>query len=104
MLILAVRPQDFLDLDFSVFTQIKTVCSVMAGISVSKIQEQTGVKNIIRTMPNLALSVGRGVTGVLEVGTISAEISEVINGTFSKVGKVVKLKDEDQIDHITAMA
>jgi pyrroline-5-carboxylate reductase len=62
------------------------------------------MKNIIRSMPNLPLSVGQGVIGYVERGDIDPTKKDLLLKVFSKIGKIIKLKNEDQIDQITALS
>jgi len=55
-------------------------------------------------MPNFPLSVGRGVLGYVEYGNIDQGKKNLILNVFSQIGKVIKLKNEDQIDQITALS
>jgi len=55
-------------------------------------------------MPNLPLSVGRGVVGYVESGDIDAIKKDFMLNIFSKIGKVIKLQNGDQIDQITALS
>jgi len=76
----------------------------MAGITIQKLEEISGIPSIIRSMPNLPLSVGRGVIGYVKYDDNDAEKTELLVNVFSKIGKVIRLKDEDQIDWISTIS
>lgn len=66
LVVLAIKPQDLES--FGSRVKGKTgntgLVSLLAGKSISSIQEATGVKELVRFMPNLAASLGKAVTGL----------------------------------------
>jgi len=104
IVILAVRPQQITNIDFSMFSKSALIFSIMAGITIQKLEEISGIPSIIRSMPNLPLSVGRGVIGYVKYDDNDAEKTELLVNVFSKIGKVIRLKDEDQIDWISTIS
>jgi len=69
-----------------------------------KLSQLSGIKNIIRSMPNLPISVGRGVIGYVQSGDIDVAKKEAVLDIFARIGKIIKLQNEDQIDQITALS
>jgi pyrroline-5-carboxylate reductase len=66
LVILSVKPQDF----SIVATEIKSflnpeqvVLSIMAGITLSRIQSELSHKMVVRAMPNTPAMLGQGITG-----------------------------------------
>lgn len=104
IIILAVKPQQIAEIDFSPFKKSALLFSIMAGVSINRLKQLSQRENIIRSMPNLPLSVNRGVIGYVESDNIDQEKKEFILNIFSKIGKTIKLKNEDQIDKITALS
>jgi len=104
IIILAVKPQQIGEIDFLKFSKSALLFSIMAWVSIKKLETLSWIKNIIRSIPNFPLSVGRGVLGYVEYGNIDQGKKNLILNVFSQIGKVIKLKNEDQIDQITALS
>ena len=104
IIILAVKPQQIGEIDFSQFSKSALIFSIMAGITIEKLENLTDNKNIVRSMPNLPLSIGRGVIGYVKYDDNDQEKTQLLVDIFSKIGKVIRLKDEDQIDRISTIS
>ncbi len=106
MILLCVKPQTFPELSesFQSFQgEIKVLVSIMAGLSVVKIQNLVGPSfQIIRTMPNLPLSVKEGMTAIVKNSNFEHQIEQV-EGLFSCCGKVVQVFEE-HMDVVTALS
>lgn len=80
------------------------VVSIMAGKTVAGIAAALGAKAIVRAMPNLPASVGRGATGAYA----SPGVSEAQRATTSMLlganGIVEWVESEDLIDAVTAVS
>ncbi len=100
IVIVAVKPQDFPDLNLNLKNEL--LISIMAGVSLKKLAEQTGAKKIVRSMPNLALRVGAGFTGWISKN--AAGEKKLVKEIFSMFGEEVELKNEDSINAITALS
>ena len=108
IIFLAVKPQQmtevtkqFHKLDF----QKTLFISIAAGLSFSwfksKINENI---KIVRAMPNLPASVGKGVTGYCKSDNLSLNEEENINILLNSFGKAVYLDNENLIDVVTAIS
>ena len=95
----------------SLFEEIKPMVnneqifvSLMAGVTIAKIQEGLGVKKVIRSMPNLPAQVGKGVTSYTE----SAEVSRVellmIRNLLDTTGESIHVETENFIDASTGIS
>lgn len=104
MVIFAVKPQDFEDCVIPIKDLLtdKMILSIMAGINMDKLEEKTGSLKIIRSMPNLPLQVGLGVTGWL--ANPEVENHEEIDRLMQHFGTSIELEEEDEIDAITALS
>ena len=74
VIILAVKPQD----SPSLFEQIRpyisdgqVYLSIMAGIKISKVIQELGIKKVIRAMPNLPAQIGQGMTAYTSTDEVS---------------------------------
>lgn len=107
LLILCVKPQDFSALANSIrpFLHKDQIClSIMAGITVVRLQEELGIRKVVRAMPNLPSQISMGMT----VFTISDEVSRVesftVQNLLSTTGKVLFVEDESLMDASTAIS
>lgn len=105
VIILAVKPQDF-DLllnQIKDFIYNKLIISIAAGITTGYIEKILGQVRVIRVMPNIAVKILKGETGICK-GRYAKEGDLLFAKTiFNILGKVWKLNEED-IDSITAIS
>jgi len=104
--ILAVKPQQFEELASGLTVKMagKLLISIMAGVSIAKIQKLTGAKRIIRSMPNLAASVGESLTGWIASKSAKPTDKKLAAGIFKSFGASVELKNENMINALTALS
>jgi pyrroline-5-carboxylate reductase len=107
IIILAVKPQDSTVL----FEQIRknteggqVFLSIMAGVRIEKIQEQLGVKKVIRAMPNLPAQIGQGMTAFTATDDVTRIELATIQNLLATTGKAVYVEKEDMIDATTAIS
>ena len=104
--IIAVKPQDFEELAENLKSEIKKnlVISIMAGISIKKIADKLGTKNVVRVMPNLPLKVGKAFSGWFASKIVSKQDKEFVSKILSSLGEEMEMDSESQIDAVTAMS
>lgn len=107
LIILSVKPQDFQELAKAIRPYLRPdhlILSIMAGIKVSGIERQLGIKKIVRAMPNLPAQVGLGMT----VFTTSLEVSRLeiftVQNLLNTTGKTLYVENEDLLDSATAVS
>lgn len=107
LVVLAVKPQAFPSLANELIDYIsdeQVVLSIMAGISISKIQESLALTKIIRAMPNMAAQIGEGMT----VFTSSEEVTRIelvtVQNLLESTGKNLYVADEDLLNASTAIS
>jgi pyrroline-5-carboxylate reductase len=107
IIILAVKPQD----SATLFEQIRknteggqVFLSIMAGVRMEKIQEQLGVKKVIRAMPNLPAQIGQGMTAFTATDDVTRIELATIQNLLATTGKAVYVEKEDMIDATTAIS
>lgn len=82
----------------------KTVVSFVSGVSLQILQERLGTDRVLRAMPNLAISVGQGVVGVVNPCAFAYDpMYQEILSLLSDLGRVVIL-DECDIEKLTVTA
>ncbi|RRQ46157.1 pyrroline-5-carboxylate reductase [Chryseobacterium sp. SC28] len=107
LIIIAVKPQDFAfvaeNLTFKL-SEKSLVLSIMAGISIEKIQKLLDHKFVVRAMPNSPALLGMGITGYTAAEGIS--FSELMNveRLLNSTGRAVYLEDESLLDGVTALS
>lgn len=107
IVVLAVKPKDA----HSSFQKIKPYVtsdilfiSVMAGISISYIEENLGEScAVARAMPNTSASVGKSATGISFNPHVSEYQQKLAAEVFSSIGMTAVVK-ENQLDGITALS
>ncbi len=81
------------------------VVSILAGRTLADLAGRfPRAAGCIRAMPNLPVSVGRGVTGIASDGRMSGEALANVERWLAAVGIVERLPAEDQIDMVTAVS
>lgn len=104
VVIFAVKPQDFDACADSININLsqKLIISIMAGVTIEKLRERTKAKKIIRSMPNLPLRVGAGLTAWIAAKSIKEKtLARKIFGCF---GKEFEVHEENKLNLITALS
>lgn len=78
--------------------------SILAGTTIQNLSAKTGVDRIIRAMPNLAITVGAGVTGWIPSRTVSNHDKALCESIFSNMGLTIEVATEEQINQITSLS
>lgn len=103
--VLAVKPQHAAAaleaIDGS--THEPLVISIMAGVTISRIQEMTQVKRVVRVMPNTPCLVGEGASGIAAGDNVDVEDLKQVSELLKSVGKVAEVA-EAQMDAVTGVS
>ena len=87
-----------------VYLKNKLIISIIAGKNISFFEHILGNDiSIVRTMPNLPASIGKGVTCLLANKKTNIKQKKYVEKLFNAVGKIFWVKDETYIDKITAI-
>lgn len=107
LVIIAVKPQDFQfvaeNLPFQL-NENQMVLSIMAGISIEKIQHLLNHKKVVRAMPNSPTVLGMGITGYTSAEGISFADLIQIERFLNSTGRSVYLEDENLLNGVTALS
>ncbi len=106
VVILAVKPQSLPDVlrDIGSGLNSRLVISLLAGVTIRAISEQaSGVKRIIRAMPNTPAQVREGMTALAFGVELSKEDMGVAQTVFESVGRVVSV-EERLMDAVTGLS
>jgi pyrroline-5-carboxylate reductase len=107
VIVIAVKPQQFKEAVAPLAGKLKQqlVLSIAAGITLPFLSTCLGGHTLcVRAMPNTPALVGMGMTGIYassEVGVSQREMAAVIASAF---GQVLWVKQEEDIDAITAIS
>lgn len=107
LIILAVKPQDFAfvveNLPFKI-NENTLVLSIMAGLSIEKIQKMLHHDLVVRAMPNSPTLIGMGITGYTAANGISIKQILQIEKLLNSTGRAVYLENENLLDAVTALS
>jgi pyrroline-5-carboxylate reductase len=79
------------------------VVSVMAGVSIEQIEQQTGARRVVRAMSSPAAEIGLAYSPWCASAAVSDEDRDRVRGLFSACGRTDEVPSEDQIDLFTAL-
>jgi pyrroline-5-carboxylate reductase len=99
-IVLCVKPANVEDVSKQLHGKASLLISVLAGTPVAKLKKAFKPKIVIRSMPNLAASVGASMTTL----TGDEEGKEEASSILSAIGDTLWLASEKEIDIATALA
>lgn len=107
IIILSVKPQDFSfvveHLPFTL-SENTMLLSIMAGISIEKIQKAFNHKLVVRAMPNSPTLIGMGITGYTAAEGITFSQLIQVERLMNSTGRSVYLENEDLLNGVTALS
>lgn len=109
IILLAVKPQQYRQVcaEFAdVIGEEHLVISIMAGVSTEALEEQfpRSHTRVVRVMPNLALHVGAGMSGIY-AGRYATEADLLrAQRIFEAGGRTIVVRDESLMDAVTAVS
>jgi pyrroline-5-carboxylate reductase len=107
LVILAVKPQNFYHLSGKLkplLNQDQTIVSVMAGITMSSLEENLSHKSIIRVMPNTASQIGCGISVWMTSSSVESSSVSNVKRLIQTLGLEIKVSVERYIDMATALS
>ncbi len=99
-IMLCIKPANVEEVSAKLQGQADVLYSVLAGTTLQKLKKYLPTKAVVRSMPNLAASVGKSMT-TLTGDTNYKEEAELL---FSAIGTTRWLNSEKEIDIATALA
>ncbi|MGO3933983.1 pyrroline-5-carboxylate reductase [Rhodopseudomonas pseudopalustris] len=105
-LVIAVKPQMFREAAAQLKAYVSPstlVVSIMAGITVSALQDACGGA-VVRAMPNTPAAIGRGITVGVAAAEVSAGQRSTADALLRATGAVEWVDDEQLIDAVTAVS
>lgn len=107
IIILAVKPQDFSHVAGTLAQNLKAeniVLSIMAGITIERLQQALKHKNIVRAMPNSPAQVGMGITAYTSGNELDVKQVLLVEKILNSTGRSVHLDNEELLDAVTALS
>ena len=104
---LAIKPQMFEALApaiASVLPRKTRVVSVLAGITLAKMEAVFGERPIVRAMPNTPAAIGKGITGYVLNSACKKSDGTAAANLLKAGGKVLEVSDEGLIDVVTGIS
>lgn len=83
--ILAIKPKDLSTLKLS-FKKNQVLFSVLSGAKISKLKQMFKEPQIVRMMPNTAVSIGKGIVGFAQEGDLEEKTKKEIEEVFTELG------------------
>ena len=107
IVLLAVKPNQFAkvaaDLKGSLRSD-QTVVSIMAGVTLAKLQAALDHKFVVRAMPNPPAQVGEGMCAWIATPEVEGEVREDVRRLLAATGKEMAFEEERFIDIATAVS
>lgn len=107
IIILSVKPQDFNVLSIQIKTFLNTnhlLLSVMAGISMKRIQKELNVEKVVRSMPNIPTQIDQGMTVFSASHEVDRKELFIIQNLINTTGKSLYVSNEKMLNPATAIS
>ena len=105
IILIAVKPQDagvVLQQLRALVTRDHLIISIMAGVTLGALKHELNQKRIVRVMPNLAATVGKGVSAWFT--TAGEQDQALVKNMLGALGTELQVEDDEAIDRVTAIA
>jgi pyrroline-5-carboxylate reductase len=107
---LCVKPQIFSKISATLRKEMDAagketiIVSIMAGVTLASLRTALKMKNIIRTMPNIAITVKKGTVAIAEEGGgVDESVLQTVEFLFSTCANTVRVL-ENQMDAVTGLS
>jgi len=107
IVLLAIKPQDFHSVsnDLKKYVSKQQILfSVMAGVSIDKIEATLGVEKVVRSMPNLGTQIGLGMSVFSASEKTDRKDLFIIQNLINTTGKSIYVEEESLINPATAVS
>ncbi|HQY00916.1 MAG TPA: NAD(P)-binding domain-containing protein, partial [Flavobacteriales bacterium] len=107
LVILAVKPQDLQTVAkdlAAVLRDDQVLLSIMAGITIPRLQEVLKHRTVVRAMPNAPAQIGMGITAYATGAELSMLQTVMVEQLLNSTGRAVHLEDESHLDAVTALS
>ncbi|MFN3875009.1 MAG: pyrroline-5-carboxylate reductase family protein, partial [Flavobacteriales bacterium] len=107
LVIVAVKPQDFGALApalAEVLRPRQVALSIMAGITLERLQTALRHATVVRAMPNAPAQIGLGITAYATGAELSMRQTLMVEQLLNCTGRAMHLADESLLDPVTALS
>ncbi|MEJ5352121.1 MAG: pyrroline-5-carboxylate reductase [Melioribacteraceae bacterium] len=107
VIILAVKPQDFLSVANVLSNKINRetlVISILAGIKLELLCKALNHEIVVRAMPNMPAQYGMGITVYIPSEKTSIHHISTVENLLSTTGRTFMIEDENLMDGVTALS
>lgn len=106
LVILGMKPQDSSTLPqvLGKSAQNSLVLSMIAGISLERLQHLTGATRVVRCMPNTPAKIGHGMTAWTATTAVTAAERALVEKILRSFGAVLAVASDEWIDKTTAVS
>ncbi len=108
VVVFAVKPQMLAEVapPYRTYINAGALClSIAAGKTISFFEQQFGAQaKVVRSMPNLPASIGRGITVAVANARVSDAEKDIAAQLLGAVGEVLWAGSEDKLDAVTALS
>lgn len=106
LVVLATKPKDIQQVLTDIcplMNKNTAVLSVIAGVSISTIENGLGNRPIARSMPNTSATIGKSATGIAMNAAVDDKMRKQLLGLLESIG-LVKEVEEDDLHAVTALS
>lgn len=82
----------------------QVVLSIMAGITINRLQHDLRHPTVVRAMPNSPAQIGMGITAYATGTELSMRQTLMVEQLLNTTGRAVHLEHEAQLDPVTALS
>ena len=102
--LLSIKPQQLNNINELIFEKEKkkTIISILAGVSINNLEKRFPNHNCVRTVTNIPITIGRGLTGISWSKKVDKDHKIFIKKIFEKSSKVYEFH-EDYLDIFLAL-
>ncbi|MCX6312092.1 MAG: pyrroline-5-carboxylate reductase [Bacteroidetes bacterium] len=107
LIILALKPQDFHELAPKIKMNLNPnviILSIMAGITITQLENYLAHSTIIRAMPNSPVEVGMGMTGFSAHASVTMAQVHKVENLLATTGRTAYFENENLLNAVTALS
>lgn len=107
LVIIGVKPQDFGTVApalAAVLRPEQVVLSIMAGITIGRLQSELRHQTVVRAMPNSPAQIGMGITAYATGTELNMRQTLMVEQLLNSTGRAVHLEHEAHLDPVTALS
>ncbi|MGB3526165.1 MAG: pyrroline-5-carboxylate reductase [Flavobacteriales bacterium] len=107
IVVVAVKPQDYGAIVPALAGALRSdqiVLSIMAGITLQRLQDSLSHRMVVRAMPNSPAQIGMGITAYTTAHDLTMRQVITVERLLNSTGRSIHLEKEDQLNAVTALS